>query len=159
MTDQTQPRKRGRPKNTMTRTEIETSRFDVQPDREDKNDPVRPVRVPMSVGKRLDQTGLDPNFYYRWMNDRDGRLEQAKQAGYDFATDEQNQHITRTSGPNRLHLMKLPMKYRLQDEALKQSKVVKTLQKENELAPDEYLPDGRHHALQREADDYDPLMG
>ena len=149
---------RGRPTNTMTAAEIATARVETQPAREDKNNPVRPVRVPMAAGKRLEYSNLDPNYYYRWMSDKDGRLEQAKQAAYEFALDEKGEHIIRHSGPNRLILMKLPMEYRLEDEKLKQQRVVETLQKENQLAPDEYLPEGRKHALQREADDYDPLM-
>ncbi len=149
---------RGRPTNTMTAAEIATARVQTTPAREDKNEPDRPVRVPMSAGKRLEYTQLDPDYYYRWMSDKDGRLDQAKQAGYSFAVNEQDQQIMRQSGPNRLFLMKLPMKYRIEDEAAKQARVVETLKKENQLANDEYLPEGRKHALQREADDYDPLM-
>ena len=54
--------------------------------------------------------------------------------------------------------MKIKKKYWKEDQKLKQDRVSARMQQEQVLAPDEYLPDDRHHVLQKEdKDDYDPL--
>ena len=52
-------------------------------------------------------------------------------------------------------LKKIEKKYWDEDQILKQTKLSDKLRGEQQLARDEYLPEGRHHVLQK--DDYDPL--
>jgi hypothetical protein len=58
--------------------------------------------------------------YYRWMLDNDkGRMQKAKDASYDFVTDEQGVNITRNSGSRKFYLMSLHRKFREDDNTLK----------------------------------------
>lgn len=122
--------------------------------REQERKPVRPPRVQMSGGTRLHYHHKDPNYHYAWIQDRDGKLDQAIQAYYEFVQ-EDGQKVTRASGPYPLFLMQLENKYWKEDEKLKYDKTCDSLKDEQALGPGEYLPDGRNHALEK--DDYDPL--
>ncbi len=158
MTEQTQPPKsRGRPPKGMTKAEMQTSRVAIEQPREDKNDPPRPRRVAMQARKKLEFIQQDPNYYYRWIQNRDGKLQMAKEAWYGPVKDDKGQEIFRQSGPYPLHLMRLPMKYRLEDEAEKQERVIETIKHESKLKQDEYIPDGRSHVVQKDGD-FDPLL-
>ncbi len=153
----TTPKRRGRPPKGMTKAEMEMSRVQVEQPRETKNDPQRPRRIAMQARKKLDFLHQEPNFYYRWMQDRDGRIDQAKEAGYEFVKDDNGQEIKRQSGPHPLYLMRLPMKWRIEDEAAKQAKVIETIKHESKLKEDEYIPEGHSHVVQKDGD-FDPLL-
>lgn len=108
----------------------------------------RPTRVPMSNAKKLDvpEHLLDrENFYYRWLQNKESRISQAEAAGYEHVKDEQGNSYTRQSGPYSMHLMKLPIKYRREDEALKKQRVLATMEEEARIGHNEYAPasDGR----------------
>lgn len=116
----------------------------------------RAPRVPMSAGGKLGLDGTEsPEFYYRWVQDRDGNVEQALQAWYEFDLDSSGNKKERASGPYKLYRMKLPMQHRLDDEKLKLKACQAKIAEEQKLGKEEYLPDDRHHAIQK--DEYDPL--
>jgi hypothetical protein len=116
--------------------------------------PRRPERVPMGAGLKLDYRHKKEGFHYRWVQDRDGRLEMAVAAYYDFVM-EDGDKVTRASGPFTLYLMCIEERYYQEDQELKLKRTTDTLKKEQELGQGEYIPNGNHHALQK--DDYDPL--
>lgn len=149
--------RRGRPPKGMTPAEVEMSRAPVETPREDKNKPVRAKRIGMQQRKKLDYIYQDSKYYYRWMQDRDGRIQHAREAGYEFVTDENGQEIQRRSGPYSLHLMRLPIQYRIEDEKAKQAKVIETIKHESKLKEDEYIPDGQKHVVQKNGD-FDPFL-
>lgn len=150
---------RGRPSGGMTESDADNSRVDVQQSREDTaHKRERAPRVPMVAGQSLNADQYKKEGYkYRWFtNKNDGaRLESAVQAWWDFVKDKQGEKVSRRSGPETLFLMCIEDKYYAHDQKLKHKRIIDTIQKENELGKEEYLPDGRHHALQK--DDYDPL--
>jgi hypothetical protein len=51
--------------------------------------------------------------------------------------------------------MRVEKKYWLEDQKLKQDRLVGKLQAEQTLAEGEYVPDGKAHVLEK--DEYDPL--
>jgi hypothetical protein len=75
----------------------------------------------------------DPNFTYRWINDKDSRLADAQQAGYEFVTDdikagdpraaEASQMDSRVSKPAggglTTYLMRIPNDYYKEDQKAK----------------------------------------
>lgn len=153
-------RARGRPRANKTPTEIENTRVELETDRmEDAHDPQRPPRVPMGATLKLEFGSIaeDSSYHFHVFSDRDGRIEQAKQAWYEHVIDGNGDNVVRHSGPYTQYLMKIPKKLWDEDQELKQRKLSGKLRGEQELAPDEYLPDGRHHVLQKDDDDYDPL--
>ena len=77
----------------------------------------RPERISMSNMKKLDVPKhlMEDGFYYRFIQDRDGRLAQSKSAYYEHVVDEQGNNYCRQSGPYMLYFMRLPQKYRDQD--------------------------------------------
>ncbi len=103
----------------------------------------RPRRVSMSNMKKLDipDNLKEDGFYYRWFQDRDGRLMQAKAAYYEHVVTEQGDNYTRPSGPYTLYLMRLPQEYRDEDNALKKQRVLDTLEAESSIGKGEYAPD------------------
>jgi len=150
--------KRGRPRADKTDSQIENTRVELQTDRiEEAHSPNRPPRVPMSSTLKLKFGSVtdDPNYHFRVFSDRDGRIEQAKQAWYEHVKDGNGDNIVRHSGPYTQYLMKIKKKYWDADQLLKQKSLSAKIQEEQKLANDEYVPDGRHHVLQK--DDYDPL--
>ena len=150
--------KRGRPAAHLKQSDAENSRVDLELTRDDAaHSASRPPRVPMSATLKLEFPGLcdDPNYHYRVISDRDGRIEQAKQAWYEHVKDHSGNNAVRHAGLYAQYLMKIEKKYWNEDQKLKQDKVSGKLRAEQKLASDEYLPDGRHHALQK--DEYDPL--
>lgn len=62
-------------------------------------------------------------LYYRYILDTDrGRMQKAKDAYYDFVTDENGANITINSGSRKFYLMSLHKKFRAEDDALKLKK-------------------------------------
>lgn len=150
--------KRGRPKANQTASQVENTRVELQTDRIEKaHAPERPARVPMGATLKLEFGSVtdDPDYQFRVFSDRDGRIQQAKQGWWEHVKDENGDNIVRHSGLYTQYLMKIEKKYWDEDQLLKQSKLSDKLRAEQKLARDEYLPDGRHHVLQK--DDYDPL--
>ena len=155
----TQNKGRGRPAGSKTQAQVENSRVEVEKGRDElAHSSKRPPRVPMVAGQTLNANHLKKSGYqYRWFsNKNDGaRIESAQQAWWDFVKDASGEKVSRRSGPETLYLMCIEEKYYRDDQKLKQSKIIDTLKKEQFLGKDEYLPDNRHHALQK--DDYDPM--
>lgn len=65
---------------------------------------------------------MDPNKYYRFIADREGRIDRAKEAWYEFVTDENGVNITRSSKGTKMYLMALDKEYRDDDVKLKQKR-------------------------------------
>jgi len=151
-------KKRGRPRANKTPDEISNSRVELSSDRmAEAHNPKRPARVPMGATLKLSFGSVcdDPKYHFHVFSDRDGRIQQSKQAWYEHVKDENGDNVTRHSGPFTQYLMKVEKKYWDKDQKLKQDRLSAKIQGEQKLAKDEYLPDGRHHVLQK--DDYDPL--
>lgn len=83
----------------------------------------RPARVMMGSADlvlTVPDRYLDKDKYHRFIADRDGRIEKAKQAWYDFVVDENGVNITRSSKGTKLYLMALDKTYRASDVKLKE---------------------------------------
>lgn len=85
----------------------------------------RPPRVSMaendlllSVEKRL----LNPAMHHRFFADREGRIERAKAAYWDFVADDNGVNIVRSSKGTKMYLMALDKQYYEEDNALKMKK-------------------------------------
>ena len=50
----------------------------------------RPERTPLGQRNRLTFKGQDPAYHYRWLNDKDDRLQMALEGGYDFVYGDAN---------------------------------------------------------------------
>lgn len=103
----------------------------------------RPPRVSMGNMKKLEvpEGLMEDGFYYRWFQDREGRIAQAQSAYYEAVVDEQGNAFTRQSGPYTMRLMRLPQQYRDEDNALKRKRVAATLDQEAQIGANEYAPD------------------
>lgn len=108
----------------------------------------RPARVSMGNMKKLEvpPSILEDGYYYRFFQDREGRIDQAKAAYYEHVTDEQGNNYTRQSGPYTLHLMRLRQEYRDEDNVLKRARVAATLEEEAQIGANEYAPDEKGRA-------------
>jgi hypothetical protein len=115
----------------------------------DPNKSVRPPRVRMQQGENLSILGIkldNDNFYHRWFQEdptRPGRVDAAKAAYYEPVKDDEGNAIVRNSGAGKMHLMRIPLEYRLEDEAVKREQVKRTLGEQTKLGPNEYAPDKR----------------
>lgn len=157
--NQAKKRGRGRPRADKTDSQVTDSRVELEADRaEEAHEAERPPRVPMGTTLKLEFGSLcdDKKYHFRVFSDRDGRVEQAKQAWYEHVLDHTGNKVQRHKGPYVQYLMKIKKEYWDADQQLKQKKIVDTLQKEQVLEKGEYLPDDRHHALQKD-EEYDPL--
>ena len=146
--------KRGRPVGSSKQVE----RVGVQTDRiAGAHDTNRPPRVAMGATLNLEFGHIpkDPGYHYRVVADRDGRLEQAQGAWYEFVKDASGSNVVCHKGLHNQYLMRIERKYWDEDQRLKQTQLVGKLQQEQKLATGEYVPDGRSHVLEK--DDYDPL--
>lgn len=117
----------------------------------------RPERIPMGSTAKLGYSAhkMDTDQYqYRWFQNKEGRIDQAKQAWWEPVTDE-GEVVTRASGAYPMFLMRIEKKYWVEDQKLKSDRVRATMNEEQKLSSDEYLPGDKHHVLQK--DDYDPL--
>lgn len=154
-----EPKKRGRPAAAKTQEQAENSRVELEQSRDDKaHSAGRPPRVRMVAGQKLnfDRYTTDKDYHYRAFTDGPGRLEQAEAAWWEYVKDEDGNRVTRPAGPFTHYLMRIHNKYYQEDQELKQKNIVDTLKKQNKLERTEYVPEGHHHALQKD-DDYDPL--
>ncbi len=153
-----QKKPRGRPRADKTQAQADNSRVDLELDRtEQAHSAKRPPRVPMGATLKLDFPGLcdDPNYHYRVISDRAGRIQQGKKAWYEHVKDHDGSNACRHVGEFTQYLMRVEKKYWVEDQELKQKKLAAKLQQEQVLKADDYLPDDRHHVLQKA--DYDPL--
>ncbi len=109
--------------------------------KESRDEPVRKARIPVASNRApLVYRGLDnKNFYHRWVLDRDDRIAQFTDAGYEFAppngkvvgdpsikTQEQDgSRVTKAAGFGglKLILMRLPIKFYNEDQQAKQREV------------------------------------
>jgi len=141
-------------KTTRTRAKTKTTRADKAHDNTGL-----PKRVPLSAGAKLHvpQSMLDDeSFYYRWLEDKPGRISQAKQAMYEHVLDEHGNNWVYRGNPD-MYLMRLPIEYRKEDIALKDQRITDTLKQEQKLGESEYIPQGKKGSLQRDEDLHDPL--
>lgn len=150
--------KRGRPPGSMKQSEIDDSRVEISQDRDEvAHSAKRPPRQPMGATLNLEFPGLcdDKDYHYRVFDDKPGRIDQAIRGWWEHVKDHQGNNVSRTGFKSQF-LMKIEKKYWDQDQELKQKKISGMLRDSTQkLADGEYLPDDRHHALQK--DDYDPL--
>mgnify|MGYP003677245687 CR=1 FL=1 len=116
----------------------------------------RPERIPMGSTAKLGYPAhkMDEGYQYRWFQNKEGRIDQAKQAWWEQVSDE-GKPVTRASGAYPMFLMRIEKKYWVEDQKLKHERVIATMNEEQKLSSDEYLPGDKHHVLQK--DDYDPL--
>lgn len=120
---------------------------------EQAHKPKRPARIPLGQGKnmsispelkaKLDSEGREAH----WFSNKDGKLERAQGAWWEFVKDEQGNNITRPSGARILFLMAIPKEYADKDRALKASKVTDTMRRESAIGQGEYAPDGGDSAV------------
>lgn len=105
----------------------------------------RPPRIPMTNMKKLDVPAhlLEKGYYYYWMQDKDGGIDQAKAAYYEHVVDEQGNNRFVNTGKYGLYLMRLRQEYRDEDLRLKKERVSATLEKESVIGAGEYAPDPR----------------
>lgn len=121
-------------------------------DPRDPNQGKRAKRIPMSAGMNLEvyESGLDDGeFYFHWIAEqpsRGGRLEKAKQAGYEHVTGSDGTPVSRRTGPGIMYLMKLPMEYRLEDEARKRAISEAKMDEQNRIGRNEYAPTAKGRA-------------
>ena len=115
----------------------------------------RPTRVPMGNAKKLEvpTSLMEKGYYYRFFLAREGRIEQAKAAMYEMVVDEQGNNYSRQSGPYKLYLMRLPQKYRDEDNALKRERSLATLEQEAGIGANEYAPNGGDSAIRHSISD------
>ena len=149
---------RGRSKSGLTGQQAKSSNLQLRMDKVAKaHSAGRPPRVALSTQFRLSfPEAVDRDvWYYYVFSDHDGNIQSAEGAHYAHVKDSAGNNITRQRGPYKQFLMKLPMKYRLEDLKLKDKKILGSIVKEQQdMEPGEYLPDGRHHVIQK--DEYDP---
>ena len=109
--------------------------------KESRDEPVRKPRIPVSSNRApLTYRGQDTkNFSYRWVIDRDDRIGQFLDAGYDFAPPngssvgdpsvktqvQDGSRVTKSAGFGGLKhiLMRIPIKFYNEDQAAKQRDV------------------------------------
>jgi hypothetical protein len=100
----------------------------------------QPKRVPVGAGNKLEFTGRDPNYAYRVVMDRQGRLDAFRAAGYDFCYSEvreadkgvaegtatDTRKMVNLGCSDKGYLMRIPKEYYDQDQADKLNKVKAT---------------------------------
>jgi len=100
----------------------------------------RVKRTPLGQRNRLSFGDLDPNFTYRVINDKDDRLKQALEAGYEFVLSDEKLGDTRAAEANSIdsrvskpvgngitgYLMRIPKEFYDEDQALKLKAVEET---------------------------------
>lgn len=103
----------------------------------------RPERISMNNMKKLEIPAnlIEEGFYYRWFQDRNGRISKAHAAYYEHVVDEQGNNLCCQSGPYMMYAMRLPQKYRDEDNKLKKERVAATLETEAQIGHNEYAPD------------------
>ena len=100
----------------------------------------RPKRVPVGAGNKLQFHGKDPNYAYRVVMDRPGRLSAFLAAGYEFCYSEvreadkgiaegtasDTRQTVNMGGSDKGYLMRIPKEFYDEDQAAKLSKVLAT---------------------------------
>lgn len=123
----------------------------------------RSTRVPLGVARSKLSVPVRPGYVRRWVNDTEGRLQQAQQGGYEFSTDQSLQigspdidnenrdlgarvsRVVDKSTGQKAYLMEIKEEFYQEDQAMKQ-KAVKAkddLIKHGKLDDDDsrYVPD------------------
>ena len=108
----------------------------------------RPPRVSMQNMKKLEfpEHLKEDGFYYRWFQDRNGRVNQAQGAYFEVVADEQGNSTRREVGKYPMIFMRLPQEYRDEDVRLKKERVAATMEEEAALGYNEYAPDAKGRA-------------
>lgn len=113
----------------------------------------RPARIPMaagenmSVSQELRDKAKGEGLFLRWFLGRPGRIAKVQRAYYEFYQDENGNNITVPSGTYTMYLMALPIKYRIEDQELKRSRIHDTLTNKAAIEEGEYAPDGGDSAV------------
>lgn len=113
----------------------------------------RPERVPMaanyeklgSIAKLYEREG----YHLRMFRDEPGRIDQALRAHYVFVLDEQGNQITYRKGLRTMILMELPNKLWEEEKRLLEATTSDRVKAKQEVAPDQYVPDGKIQPLNR----------
>lgn len=118
----------------------------------------RPPRQSMVAGMKLlyPEHLKDPDYEYRWFADNPGRVGQAEGAYWEHVTHKDGSEVV-VRGPTDMYLMRIPREYFEEDKKLKEQRIVNTMKEENKLGKDEYIPEGRSGAIQKDSDLHDPL--
>lgn len=120
-------------------------------DPRDPNAETRPPRVQMGRGGNLtfSEAEMDKEkfHYYAFYDnpDRPGRIEQAKAAYWEHVTNREGQPITRPAGGGLHYLMRLPIKYWLEDLMVKKEKIRARMVGETKVGKGEYAPTADGH--------------
>jgi len=123
----------------------------------------RSTRVPLGVARSKLSVPVRPGYVRRWVNDSEGRLLQAEQGGYQYATDQSLQigtkdidnenrdlgarisRVVDKSTGQKAYLMEIKEEFNKEDQAAKAAKVAETdnLIKKGKLEDGEnrYIPD------------------
>jgi hypothetical protein len=147
-------KKRGRPPAGKTAQQASDSIVSHEKTRSQELKPNRPDRVPMRPGSKLNYNQRE-GYKYRWVESKPGNVEAAKAAYYDFVR-EDGEPVKRPSGALYLYLMEIEEKYFLEDQKLMADQIRGSVDSAQELSAGEYLPEGRHHFIQKD-EAYDPL--
>ena len=126
-----------------------TASKDVRPDRS------KPVRTPLGTRNRLTFKGLDENFHYHVINDKDGRLQRAQDGGYEFVesteglgdqmaaeASKMGKNVSKPVGHGVTgYLMRIPKELYDEDQKAKQREVAATEQTmKSNKSKEEYGP-------------------
>ncbi len=164
MTDELQPEQRKKPgpkagsrdKQRQLGAAETLDRFDISNVRRGEN------RISMAATMNLGGVRIPDDMYPHWIQDKDSKIEQSMQAGYEVHRGGDGKPTVRHKGQFPMYLMLLPMKLRQRDLDKKAQEVNNTLIEKNKLDAGDYVPgqeDGsRAHVLERDRSaDFDPL--
>lgn len=104
----------------------------------------RTTRTPIGVRNRMGASNKDPNYEYRFVTDKDGRVEQMQEYGWELAVGNENVGVSRLSVPSaegsvksvhvgngdKAILMRIPKEYYEEDQRAKQ---ILINEKENQI--------------------------
>ena len=105
--------------------------------RPDRNVSPHKKRVPLGSRNRLSFSNLDPNFYYRVINDTDDRIDRAVEAGYEFVESSKRlgdiqagddspvgSQVKKSVGGGTVgYLMRQPIEYHNEDQQVKMDRI------------------------------------
>lgn len=143
--------KRGRPARDRSTSDLSVDEAHregiVMSESRDPNDAVEQarVRVPLTSGQKLSLRGykLDTkNYHYHWFQDDPGRIESAEEAFFEKCH-MNGADIKAPSGGGYSYLMRLPIKYHLEDVLASHERRNKARQQQIMLKKGEYTVDGR----------------
>jgi hypothetical protein len=116
-------------------------------------------RTPMGVSYKVSYPDhlKDHNFFYYFVADQGGKVQQRLDAGYEFVKDEAGNKVIRHSSDGvNLILMRQPMEYREEDLAIKRDMNYSQIKAEQSVEEGFYKPGDRKNVIQRD-DMLDPL--